>query len=406
MEGKESVSQNSANGPIMFAIPRTWHPHIYDKAPRVPTRHLIADILGFREEYGTAPSSLSSSSSSSSSTLRAGTVSMGGMNIDDDNDELTSTKCLPNAGESGVPFDTTCSESDVSEISAPSSSLSKAMSLSGSVDGGDSDGPVDLSASSSKRKRDVQRKTTVDSCSTIDHGMKRKIVNEDKSEEEKDDKGDKSKKKKARTTFTGRQIFELEKKFEQKKYLSSTERTEMSALLNVTETQVKIWFQNRRTKWKKVENLSGNQAAEIKRQEANVDQKKQREERTPKRNEKETILSSGSSEYEERGLLSTNSKDGVKKETVSQVRNSAGTDKETLDEESTGTQQGCEGNVKENFSHTKLSKNSDMINETMTENPPPAEKIIDSETHSENGDCEQRLIPLEKRECEGEDRLR
>lgn len=45
-------------------------------------------------------------------------------------------------------------------------------------------------------------------------------------------------KKKARTTFTGRQIFELEKQFEVKKYLSSNERTEMAKLLNVTETQV------------------------------------------------------------------------------------------------------------------------------------------------------------------------
>ncbi|XP_027220268.2 homeobox protein ceh-9, partial [Penaeus vannamei] len=56
------------------------------------------------------------------------------------------------------------------------------------------------------------------------------------------------KKKKARTTFTGRQIFELERQFEVKKYLSSSERAEMAKLLNVTETQVKIWFQNRRTK--------------------------------------------------------------------------------------------------------------------------------------------------------------
>lgn len=47
-----------------------------------------------------------------------------------------------------------------------------------------------------------------------------------------------TKKKKARTTFTGRQIFELEKQFEQKKYLSSAERAEMATLLNVTETQV------------------------------------------------------------------------------------------------------------------------------------------------------------------------
>ncbi|XP_049829092.1 proline-rich protein 36-like [Schistocerca gregaria] len=47
------------------------------------------------------------------------------------------------------------------------------------------------------------------------------------------------KRKKARTTFTGRQIFELERQFEQKKYLSSSERAEMAKLLNVTETQVR-----------------------------------------------------------------------------------------------------------------------------------------------------------------------
>lgn len=47
------------------------------------------------------------------------------------------------------------------------------------------------------------------------------------------------KRKKARTTFTGRQIFELEKQFELKKYLSSSERSEMAKLLSVTETQVR-----------------------------------------------------------------------------------------------------------------------------------------------------------------------
>ncbi len=52
------------------------------------------------------------------------------------------------------------------------------------------------------------------------------------------------KKKKARTTFSGRQIFELEKQFEAKKYLSSSERAEIASLLNVTETQVQIIFKN------------------------------------------------------------------------------------------------------------------------------------------------------------------
>lgn len=61
-------------------------------------------------------------------------------------------------------------------------------------------------------------------------------VNSDNVVEDTDAK---SKKKKARTTFTGRQIFELEKQFEMKKYLSSSERSEMAKLLNVTETQVR-----------------------------------------------------------------------------------------------------------------------------------------------------------------------
>jgi hypothetical protein len=61
------------------------------------------------------------------------------------------------------------------------------------------------------------------------------------------------KKKKARTTFTGRQIWELENTFREKKYLTSAERNELAELLNVTDCQVKIWFQNRRTKYKKLE---------------------------------------------------------------------------------------------------------------------------------------------------------
>ena len=70
-------------------------------------------------------------------------------------------------------------------------------------------------------------------------------------------------KKKMRTTFTGKQIFQLEKSFESKKYLSSAERAEMATNLEVTQQQVKIWFQNRRTKWKKAENISNTEAAMI-----------------------------------------------------------------------------------------------------------------------------------------------
>uniref|UniRef100_A0A1I8A6U3 Homeobox domain-containing protein n=1 Tax=Steinernema glaseri TaxID=37863 RepID=A0A1I8A6U3_9BILA len=60
-------------------------------------------------------------------------------------------------------------------------------------------------------------------------------------------------KKQSRPTFTGHQIFMLEKKFEQTKYLAGSDRAQLAQELNMTESQVKVWFQNRRTKWRKKE---------------------------------------------------------------------------------------------------------------------------------------------------------
>lgn len=58
-------------------------------------------------------------------------------------------------------------------------------------------------------------------------------------------------KKKTRTIFTSEQLQDLEKHFNGQKYLSKVNRCKLACQLGLQERQVKTWYQNRRTRWKK-----------------------------------------------------------------------------------------------------------------------------------------------------------
>ncbi|XP_051474279.1 homeobox protein not2-like [Apus apus] len=57
--------------------------------------------------------------------------------------------------------------------------------------------------------------------------------------------------KRVRTIFTSDQLARLEKEFARQQYMVGTERCLLASSLHLTEEQVKVWFQNRRIKWRK-----------------------------------------------------------------------------------------------------------------------------------------------------------
>nr|XP_026483196.1 homeobox protein DTH-1 [Vanessa tameamea] len=260
----------------------SWHPHVYGKPPKKPTPHTIEYILGLSKN-GDVPKE----------EPKRSTVSQL-MNVKRNFDSKKNFSFQEKSTQ--VPRDLTDRKFN---ISVHKNKLQEQL-LQRGVRTSESeyenvqfafktdDQPLNLSVPKSKDSPVWSSGPDDDKLGKDSKLMKRKKSTEDvrsplggegsMTSEEGEEVG---RRKKARTTFTGRQIFELEKLFEVKKYLSSGERADMAKLLNVTETQVKIWFQNRRTKWKKKDNVSNAEVAEIKQQNKPSGEEKPEEPKDP-----------------------------------------------------------------------------------------------------------------------------
>nr|XP_009929437.1 PREDICTED: homeobox protein Nkx-2.5 [Opisthocomus hoazin] len=78
-----------------------------------------------------------------------------------------------------------------------------------------------------------------------------KSLEQEKRDLEDPERPRQRKRRKPRVLFSQAQVYELERRFKQQKYLSAPERDHLANVLKLTSTQVKIWFQNRRYKCKR-----------------------------------------------------------------------------------------------------------------------------------------------------------